>query len=144
MTLAEVKAPPSPAPLVSRSSSRLVRWCDVGVDACLLAFATWTVVYHLCLVLRLGVTWAVGLAVAALVAFGAVLVRRRRILGQPAPSGEPDPDRVPGPRAASVSDQPDPAVEAAATPAGSRRFDRYLVPAACLFTGAAALLMAFG
>ncbi|MGH3497170.1 MAG: DUF6077 domain-containing protein, partial [Nocardioidaceae bacterium] len=26
----------------------------------------------------------------------------------------------------------------------SRRFDRYLVPAACLFTGAAALLMAFG
>ncbi|MGH3497171.1 MAG: hypothetical protein ACRDP1_06885, partial [Nocardioidaceae bacterium] len=134
MTLAEVRLARSPAPSTSQSSSRLVRWCDMGVDACLLAFAAWTVAYHLCLVLRLGVTSAVGLAVAALVAFGAVLLRRRRIVDRPTASGEPSRD----------SDQPDPAVEAAATPAGSRRFDRYLVPAACLFTGAAALLMAFG
>src|SRR6478672_12674771 len=39
---------------------------DRLLDGVVVLLATWTVVYHACLVLRLGVTWAVGLEVAAL------------------------------------------------------------------------------
>ena len=51
-------------------------WCDRVLDAVVTFLATWTVVYHVCLVLRLDTTWAVVLEVLALV--GAVVLVRRR------------------------------------------------------------------
>ncbi len=56
----------------------LVRACDTLVDAVVVAFATWTVVYHVCLLFRLGVAWAVPMEIAALALCAIALVRRRR------------------------------------------------------------------
>ncbi|MBW3603767.1 MAG: hypothetical protein KY460_02455 [Actinobacteria bacterium] len=69
-----------PAPAETRRERRttrpsLSRRCEMVVDAAVIVLATWTVVYHVSLVLRLGVPWAVGLEVAALV--GWVVVSRR-------------------------------------------------------------------
>jgi uncharacterized protein DUF6077 len=54
---------------------RVRAWCDRLLDAVVVFLATWTLVYHVCLVLRLGTTVAVLLEVAALV--GAVLLTPR-------------------------------------------------------------------
>lgn len=51
-------------------------WSDRLLDAIVLFLATWTVVYHVCLVLRLSTTWAVALEVVALVGAAALLGRR--------------------------------------------------------------------
>src|SRR3954447_25167517 len=53
---------------------RVERWSDTGLDAVTVFLATWTVAYHVCLVLRLGTAWAVGLTVA-LVAASTLLLR---------------------------------------------------------------------
>src|SRR6476659_11383827 len=53
---------------------------DRLLDGVVVLIATWTVVYHACLVLRLGVTWAVGLEVAALATWTA-LARRFSLHG---------------------------------------------------------------
>lgn len=47
------------------------------MDLSVVALATWTVVYHVCLVLGLGARWAVGLAIVALAAVGAMWFRTR-------------------------------------------------------------------
>ncbi len=61
----------------------------------MVVLATWTVVYHACLVLRLGVPWAVGLEALALFAWGVLARRARR--PQAGPEASP-PAQMPGPR----------------------------------------------
>ncbi len=55
----------------------LARICDRAVDLAVVVLATWTLVYHGCLLLRVSVPWAVSAEVGALV-LGAVVVRHRR------------------------------------------------------------------
>ena len=50
-----------------RLPARVARACDGLLDFLVLAFAAWTVVYHLCLVLRIGAVWAAIVGAAALV-----------------------------------------------------------------------------
>jgi len=59
----------------TRAATSTAARCDRLLDAVVAFLATWTLVYHACLFLRLGVAWAVGLEVVALVAC-ALLVRR--------------------------------------------------------------------
>ncbi len=54
----------------SRTAAVVVRSGDRLVDAFVALLATWTLVYHLCLVLRLPVPWAVGLELGALALVG--------------------------------------------------------------------------
>ncbi len=56
---------------------RLARGCERLLDLAVVVLSTWTVVYHVCLLLRLDVPWAVGLEVLALVGWG-LLWRRSR------------------------------------------------------------------
>lgn len=77
----------SVTPTLSRSRPAAVRrevhgvlpWStrggDTALDLAVVVLATWTVVYHLCLLLRLSVPWAVALEVGALAGWG--LVSRR-------------------------------------------------------------------
>ena len=51
----------------------LPRNCERLLDFAVVSLATWTVVYHVCLILRLGVPWAVGLEVLTLVGAGVLL-----------------------------------------------------------------------
>ncbi|HXV58805.1 MAG TPA: DUF6077 domain-containing protein [Gaiellaceae bacterium] len=55
-------------PVLAASTPRrpAERLCDGLLDFALLAFATWTVLYHVCLVLRLGAAWAGAAWLAAL------------------------------------------------------------------------------
>ncbi len=64
-------SPPPPTPLLVRAS-------DALIDAAIIALATWTLVYHVCLVLRLGVGWAVPLEGGLLALGGVLFVRYRR------------------------------------------------------------------
>ena len=64
-----------------RAATGAAARCDRLLDGVVVLLATWTVVYHACLVLRLGVTWAVGLEVAALATW-AVLARRLSLHGE--------------------------------------------------------------
>jgi hypothetical protein len=61
-----------------QAQHRLTRFCDGLLDVVVVLLASWTVVYHLCLVLRLGVTWAVALEVCALAGCGWLWRRWRR------------------------------------------------------------------
>jgi hypothetical protein len=67
------------------------RACDLALDATVVAFAVWTLVYQLCAVARVGAAWAAG-AGLLLAAPGVWLVLRR------APAGRPD-DGAPAPEA---------------------------------------------
>jgi hypothetical protein len=148
MTLADVRSARSPEQdTPPQSTSRLVRWCDAGLDAAIVGLATWTVVYHLCLVLRLGVSWAVGLETTALVGCVIwVVVQRRQGLAQT--FGAHQDDRTPTAATTSISaagsgDQAEP--HATTQGAGrnvSRWVERTLVIAASVCTGVAALAMA--
>jgi len=51
-----------------RAATSTAMWCDRLLDAVVALLATWTLVYHACLFLRLDVAWAVGLEVVALAA----------------------------------------------------------------------------
>ena len=53
-------------------SARLTRACDGALDVAVVVLATWTVVYHACLALRLTVSWAVAMEVLALTAVAVV------------------------------------------------------------------------
>ncbi|WP_151082217.1 DUF6077 domain-containing protein [Nocardioides cynanchi] len=64
--------------MVRLEASGVERWCDRLLDAFLVLMATWTLVYHLCVVVRLGTTWAVALEVVALAVTGLLLRRLRR------------------------------------------------------------------
>ena len=58
--------------------ARAVRAVDGVLDFLLIAFAAWTAIYHVCLVLRIPASWA-GLATAlALVPAGVLAVSQRR------------------------------------------------------------------
>lgn len=67
---------------------RVPAWCDRLLDGVLVLLATWTVAYHVCLLVHPSVVWALGLTVVAVV--GWVLVHRS--LGRGAPE---DGDAVP-------------------------------------------------
>jgi hypothetical protein len=61
--------------MVQLGARRVERWSDGLLDGAVVLLATWTISYHLCLVLRLGTTWAVVLT-AVLVAASTLLLRR--------------------------------------------------------------------
>jgi Family of unknown function (DUF6077) len=73
-----------------RSSERLpagiARVCDGVLDFLVLGLAAWTVVYHVCLVLRIDAVWAGLVGVAALVPCGLLAAR-----SEPAPELPPPP-----------------------------------------------------
>jgi Family of unknown function (DUF6077) len=62
---------------LDRLSRRIARTCDDVLDFLVLAFAAWTVVYHVCLVLRIGTVWAAVAGAALLVPSGWVAFRQR-------------------------------------------------------------------
>ena len=96
--------------------------------------ATWTVVYHICLVARLGVGWALLMEALALAACGFWLVRRRRT--SLAPPGHPDVGRlIWSSRTADVRLSPDRRLRLA-------RLDRTLVILTVALAAAAAVAMA--
>jgi hypothetical protein len=64
--------------MAGRRVGAAAAWCDGLLDAVVVLLATWTVVYHLCLVSRLGTTWALLLEVVALAATVVVLRRTCR------------------------------------------------------------------
>ncbi len=66
--------------------ARLIRGCETVLDLAVVVLATWTVVYHICLLMRLGVPWAVGLEVFALAGWGSLSWRRHQRFGD-APRG---------------------------------------------------------
>lgn len=84
-------APEAPPPLHLRRRARttVAGACERVLDGSVVVLASWTVVYHLCLVLRLGVAVALALEVAVLAAAG-VLLRPRR--PPPDPAVEPATD----------------------------------------------------
>ena len=53
------------------------RWCEALTDLAVVVLSTWTVVYHLCLLLRLAVPWAVILEILALACWAVVRSRVR-------------------------------------------------------------------
>lgn len=57
-------------------SRRIARVCDDLLDFLVLAFAAWTVIYHVCLLLDLGTAWATLAQAVALVPCGWLAVRR--------------------------------------------------------------------
>src|SRR4051794_19753321 len=75
-------------------------WCDRLLDGLVLLLATWTVSYHVCVVLRLGTTVALVLWLAVLVV--SVVVLRRTSDDDPDPlratTSETNGSPVPGPR----------------------------------------------
>lgn len=66
MTTQTRPRPAGPRPQDRAPASRLPGGCERLLDGAVAVLATWTVVYHLCLLLRLAVPWAVGLEVLAL------------------------------------------------------------------------------
>jgi hypothetical protein len=78
-----------------RRGAGAAAWCDGLLDGVVLLLGTWTLVYHVCLVARLGVTPALVLEVLALAGAG-VLLWRRRSAAQGGPDGV-DADPPPGP-----------------------------------------------
>ncbi len=84
--------------------TRLTRGAERLLDLTVVVLATWTVVYHLCLLLRLGAAWALGLEVAALTG-GALLARRARSTSErPPPTPGSSSDRASAPvRAGATS-----------------------------------------
>jgi hypothetical protein len=106
----------------------------------MVGLATWTVVYHLCLVLRLGVSWAVALEAAFLVGCAALLLGRRGAPG--ARPGSPAAVRT----AVSTTDPGDraepPTTAHVTTRAAWRHLDQALIIAVTVCTAVAALAMA--
>ncbi len=81
-------SPDSPPMVAAPSNGQtdqtwLTRGCEVALDLVVVVLATWTVVYHVCLLLRLAVPWAVGLEVVALAAYGFPSRRARRRTADP-------------------------------------------------------------
>lgn len=75
-------------------------WTDRLLDGVVVLLATWTVVYHLCVLVRLGTTWAVALEVVCLGAVS-VCLRRCRDRGaelEPRATSEESPRSAPGRR----------------------------------------------
>jgi hypothetical protein len=64
---------------LNRLPAAVPRICDAALDFLVLAFGAWTVVYHVCLVLRIGSLWAAIAEAVALVAC-ALFVHRYRVV----------------------------------------------------------------
>ena len=78
--------------------------CDRGLDLLVVAFAAWTVVYHVAVALRVSATAAFLAWAAMLVALGAAAWRRGRAGAEPAPAAHPDiPARAPHRRATAAA-----------------------------------------
>ncbi len=71
-------APASVARATGRRRDGVPGACDRLLDVSVVVLATWTVVYHVCLVLRLGVQWAVALEAVALAGLGLLAWRAGR------------------------------------------------------------------
>lgn len=85
-----------PAPVETRRERRaerrpLSRHCETALDAAVVVLATWTVVYHVSLVLRLPAPWAVMLEVVILVGW---FIVSRRFGAWPLDDGDEPPDRA--------------------------------------------------
>ncbi|MGH3113358.1 MAG: hypothetical protein ACRDOP_07820, partial [Gaiellaceae bacterium] len=76
----------------NRLSRGIARASDALLDFLVLAFAAWTVIYHVCLVLHVDAVWAAVVQALALIPCGWLAFRRPR----PAPSASPDEERSPG------------------------------------------------
>ncbi|MDQ3628788.1 MAG: hypothetical protein M3419_08265 [Actinomycetota bacterium] len=67
MTRTLPRPPPAALPREDRTHLPwLTHGCDRLLDLVVVVLSTWTVVYHVCLLLRLDVPWAVGMEVCAL------------------------------------------------------------------------------
>ncbi len=62
---------------MNRLPAAVARVCDSVLDFLVLALGAWTVIYHVCLVLRIGSLWAAIAEAVALVACGLFVVRSR-------------------------------------------------------------------
>lgn len=113
---------------------------DGLLDAAVVVMATWTVVYHLCLVLRLGVWWAVALEAAALTAVVVAAVRRRRAAAGASPGSAAGAGPPPGSPDEAIdisTDAPGPVTTGLRT-----RLDRWLVGGVVAATAVAATVAA--
>lgn len=119
---------PVSRPAYRCAETRVIRGCHALLDGSVAVLSTWTVVYHLCLVLRLGVPWAVGLELLALAGWAELARRARRRAAPPHGSG-------PG---AQAQDQP--GVRTGASPGVVRT----LVLTTVTTGGTAAVLVAVG
>ncbi|MEA2281706.1 MAG: hypothetical protein QOK21_2313 [Solirubrobacteraceae bacterium] len=63
---------------VIRGRARLAVVCDRGLDWAVLAFAAWTVIYHVCVIAGVHAVWAAAAEVLAAVACAWLVVRDRR------------------------------------------------------------------
>ena len=70
---------------MNRLPAAVPRVCDSVLDFLVLAFGAWTVIYHVCLVLRIGSLWAAIAEAVALVACGLFVVRSR---AEPTPGAD--------------------------------------------------------
>jgi hypothetical protein len=70
---------------LERLPAGMARGVDGLLDFLVLAFAAWTVVYHVCLLLRLGTAWAAAAGAVGLVTSGWIVVRRRSAPAAPEP-----------------------------------------------------------
>jgi hypothetical protein len=67
----------------AREPDRLTRAADLIVDAAVAFIASWTVVYHVCLIFRLGVAWAIALELLALTGWAVLGLRGRALPPRP-------------------------------------------------------------
>ncbi|HLR93213.1 MAG TPA: DUF6077 domain-containing protein [Jiangellaceae bacterium] len=89
-----------------RAGSPLVRYGDRLLDGAVVVLCTWTVVYHLCLLLRLSVPWAIGLEVLALAGWFLVARRMRSRRGAVRASEPSEPTDAPGSAEGTTSQVP--------------------------------------
>lgn len=83
-------------PRARSTAASISTWSDRLLDAVVVFLATWTLVYHLCLVTRLDTTWAIvleGLALGCAAGIGARRQWNPRDATREAPAGEPSPVR---------------------------------------------------
>src|SRR6476661_3892428 len=78
-----------------RRGAGAAAWCDGLLDGVVLLLGTWTLVYHVCLVTRLGVTPALVLEVLALATAGLLLLRGRAAVQEPQDRDDADPSPAP-------------------------------------------------
>jgi hypothetical protein len=77
--------------MFQRPAGGIAALSDGLLDAVIVLLATWTLVYHLCVVARLGTTWAVALELVSLAAAAVLSVRLERMPAEPAAGAAPTP-----------------------------------------------------
>jgi hypothetical protein len=113
--------------MIRRRGGSAGAWCDRLLDGVVVVLATWTVVYHVCLVTRLDTTWALVLEVVAL---AGTWVSLHRLSWHPAETVEP----APAPAA-------EPGRRSAARPLVTVAVGAAVVAAVCTATGAPFVLV---